>query len=137
MNSIETRTAILRVPKKNFLKVVMKEGVDVEAADAKENHLAALSLMGNERYVTLVDGQANCTVSPEAREYSTHPETYKNVIAMAIVVESLGMRLMGMFVMMLHKKNQNVNLELFKNVQEATEWLEKMYEEEKIFTVSK
>lgn len=131
MQKIETKTATFNMLEKDLLHVVMKEGAEVAFDEAKENYEAAMQLTSGSKYVVLVDGRANATVTEEGREFSTHPETYKNVIAQAIVIQSLASRLLANFLIQLHKRNKNAEMKLFNDYNLALAWVKEKLEEER------
>jgi hypothetical protein len=116
---------------KDVLLVVMKEDAVVAFDEAKENYEAAMQLTSGGKYVALVDGRANATVTEEGREFSTRPDTYKNVIAQAIVIESLASRLLANFVIQLHRRNKNAEMKLFNDYNAALAWIKEKLEEER------
>jgi hypothetical protein len=133
MNEIDTRTSVITLIKKNFIKVVMKEDADVDLPDSKENYEAAIKLTKGERYIVLVDGRNYTTMTESAKEFSSQKETYKNVIAMAIVIDSLPSRILGNFIIALHRKNQKAEMQLFTKEKAAINWLAQKYKEDKFY----
>jgi hypothetical protein len=115
---------------KDVLLVVMKKDAVVAFDEAKENYEAALQLTSG-KYVVLVDARAEATTTEEGREFSTRKETYKNVIAQAIVIESLASRLLANFVIQLHRRNKNAEMKLFNDYDAALTWIKEKLEEEK------
>ena len=131
MQKIQTKTATFSMLEKDMLLVVMKEDAVVERQEAKENYEAAMQLTSGSKYVVLVDGRAHATITDEGREFSTRPETYKNVIAQAIVIESLASRLLANFVIQLHRRNKNAEMKLFNDHDAALAWIKEKLEEER------
>ena len=131
MQKLQTKTATFSMLEKDVLLVVMKEDAVVAFDEAKENYEAAMQFTRGGKYVVLVDGRADATVTEEGREFSTRPETYKNVIAQAIVIESLANRLLANFLIMLHKRNKNAEMRLFNDYDAALAWLKEKLEEDR------
>ena len=131
MEIIEGKTATFSMLEKNILLVTMKENAEVELADAKENYEIALRLTAGNRYVSFVDARNYATITDEARNFSTQPYIYANVIAQAIVVTSLASRLLVNFLIKVHKKNKNVEMQLFNDYDKALNWLKQKLAEDK------
>jgi hypothetical protein len=131
MHKTNTKTATFSMLEKDILLVVMKEDAVVAFNEAKENYEMAVRLTSGGKYVVLVDGRAHATITDEGREFSTRPETYKNVIAQAIVIESLANRLLANFLIQLHKRNKNAEMKLFNDYDAALTWLKEKLEENK------
>lgn len=136
MEIIDGKTATFSMLDKNILHVVMKEGAEVELADAKENFEIAVRLTAGERYVSFVDARNYATITDEARNFSTQPHVYANTIAQAIVVTSLASRLLVNFLIKVHKKNKNVEMKLFNDYDKALNWLKQKLAEDKAAVVA-
>ena len=131
MQKIQTKTATLSMFEKDVLLVVMKEDAVVSFDEAKENYEAAMQLTSGGKYVVLVDARAEATTTEEGREFSTRKETYKNVIAQAIVIQSLASRLLANFIIQLHKRNKDAEMKLFNDYDAALAWTKEKLEEER------
>ncbi|HXB39061.1 MAG TPA: hypothetical protein VNZ49_00885 [Bacteroidia bacterium] len=128
---IETRTAVYSVIEKGILRVVMKENVNVTLEDVVENYETTLQLAKGKRYAALVEGQEHVTIDDNASEFSSREETFKDVIALAIVIKSLSARLLGVFLMNLNKRKHNADIKLFSNKDDALLWIQKKVEEDR------
>jgi hypothetical protein len=131
MEIIDGKTATFSMLDKNILLVTMKENAEVELADAKENYEIAMRLAKGNRYVSFVDARNYATITDEARNFSTQPFVYASVIAQAIVVSSLASRLIANFLITFHKKNKDVEMQLFNDYNKALNWLKQKLVEDK------
>ena len=104
-----------------ILLVCLLEGAEISLEDSKLMLEISLSIKGGEKFVALVDARAEITVSKESREWSTTPEAQKNMVAQAILVNSLANRLVGNFIIKFHKPIAKTSL--FSDEQAALVWL--------------
>jgi len=81
--------------------------------------------------VSFVDARNYATITDEARNFSTQPFVYASVIAQAIVVSSLASRLIANFLITFHKKNKDVEMQLFNDYNKALNWLKQKLVEDK------
>ena len=131
METIDCKTATLRMLDKSVLLVTMKEDAEVDLAAAIENYEAAMRLTNGSRYVSLVDARKYTTITDEGRKYALQDKMYTHVIAQAVVITSLATRLLANFLMQFTKKNKVVEMKLFNNYDVAFNWLqEKLVKEE-------
>lgn len=77
---------------------------------------------GKNKLKILVEPGKFSTITKEAREFSTKPETNKMTMASAVVVSSLAQRLLISFIINLTQK-QNMKMKIFETKQKALEWL--------------
>jgi len=77
---------------------------------------------GKDKLKILVEPGKFSTITKEAREFSTKPETNKMTMASAVVASSLAQRLLINFIVNLTQK-QSMKMKIFENKQKALEWL--------------
>ena len=130
MEVIETKTAVFSMLNEVTLKVVMKEDAVVDEPEAIENYEAAVKLTKGKRHAVFVDARHYATLTDEAREFSSAPEQHEQVIAQAIVINSLASRLLANFLIQFYKRVKRVEMHLFNDCEEAMTWLNKMISEE-------
>ncbi len=131
MEIINSKTSICSMIEPNILFVVMKGDAIVDISEVKENYEAAMKVTNGKRYASLVDARAFATITSEARDYSTLPEMYTNVVAQAVVVTSLANRLLANFLMQFYKKNKTVEMKIFNDCGTALIWLKEKLAEDK------
>jgi hypothetical protein len=129
MAKIVTSTAAYDIIEAHLFSCTMLEGAHVDLKDVDDNLAAVLALAQEERYAVLVDARAACTITPEAMEYSKRPESYRLLIAQAIVVDSLPNRIVANFIIKFHKPTAPTKL--FGNNADAIVWLQKCIKEDK------
>ncbi len=103
------------------MRVGLLEGAQIDIEDSKLMQQISLSVTGGKRFVVLIDARAEVTVSKESREWGSTEEGQKNLVAQAIVVNSLANRLVGNFIIKFHKPIAKTRL--FSDEQTALLWL--------------
>ncbi|MEO6883929.1 MAG: hypothetical protein ABI199_07880 [Bacteroidia bacterium] len=125
LRKIEISIGVVSLNDDGILIVKMNENAIVDVAQVKEQHEAALMLTEGKKYAVLIDARATISASPEARAYGALPELYPNILAQAILVNSLANKLMGNFYIKFNKPP--VPAQLFQTEKAAMDWLrEKM-----------
>jgi hypothetical protein len=128
MEKIITRTVeYTRLGEKLYLCHLF-DGVDIDVKDSEENYVAMLEISGRKRYAVLVDARVNITITKEAMVHSARPDMHKNLIAQAIVINSLANRLLGNFKIKLQKNQSNTRL--FNDYDKALSWLQEAVKKE-------
>ena len=119
---IETSIAFLEI-KNDILHVVFKPHADATLERVKETIVARNKLINGKETLVLIDNRELWQVSPDANEYSASEEVNKLTKAMAIVSgDSFPARLISNFFILLNKHIKPTKL--FKNEEDALEWLE-------------
>lgn len=116
----ETRNSILHY-KNNIITVRLKEKAEINVESMKEQYEAQQNLVGNNRYVVLVDATKNSDADSETRKFMAD---YKpvNRIATAIVSNTnIATMIMANAYMRLNQPS--VTTKLFKQETQALKWL--------------
>jgi hypothetical protein len=122
MNKIVTRTAIISYNNiSRILRIKILEGAEIEIADAIQNYEATLMLTRNDKYLVLVDGRVNLSVSREARAFAARPKN-NECIASAFVITSTANKLIGNFYINVNKPSTPTKI--FSSEEKAIEWLD-------------
>lgn len=121
MLSLETQTASISFLDKNILLIKMKEGAEIDVEEATENFEAVLKLAEGRKYAVLVDACVPVQVTPDARMYGANIERQRDLIAQAIVVNTLANRLIGNFIINFNKPFAPTKL--FSDNETALVWL--------------
>ncbi|HEV7230099.1 MAG TPA: hypothetical protein VGO45_02155 [Bacteroidia bacterium] len=129
MEEVYTKTAAYSFLEEGLLVCRMLENAEVNAEEVDENFELTMKLANGKRYVVLVDARTTVHMSKEGMERANRPETYKYLIAQAIVVDSLPNRLVGNFIIKFHKPTSPTRL--FSTMESATIWLRKCLQEDK------
>ena len=119
---ITTRTAKISQIAEEILRVEVLESSDVKEEDALENYLACKKMARGRKVAILIDSRTQTTASNEARAFSSGAEVSKLVIARAILIDSLAVKLLGNFYILVNKPHSPTRL--FKEEKEAMVWLE-------------
>lgn len=104
-----------------FVHAVMKQGCQMELADAQENVAAIFALAGGRRSRVLVDMRGVRSQSREARQYFAGPEAEKATRAVALLIGSPVSRVLANFFLRL--TNQQIPTALFTSEEAAIAWL--------------
>jgi hypothetical protein len=129
MKEVKTKTAAYSFIEDRLLLCRMLENADVGAAEVDENFDASQKLSNGKRYAVLVDARVSANLSKEGRERAHSERSYINLIAQAIVVDSLPNRLVVNFIIKFHKPLTPTRM--FSNMESALKWLRKCMEAEK------
>ena len=130
--SIEHKTVSITQLENDTILFKLKENSIIELEDSKKMYEETMQLSQGRKYASLVDARAIVTLTKEAREWSANPELHKNLIAQAIVINSLANRIVGNFIIRFHKPKAPTRL--FSSMEKAKEWLQerlKDYSEKK------
>lgn len=123
MNKIITRTAeITYNSNTRILRMKILEGSEIELADALQNHEAKKQLTKKDKFLSLVDGRVNLSVSREARAFAAQSKSDERAIASAFIITSTANKLIGNFYINVNKPS--VPTKLFSTEEKALEWLE-------------
>ena len=104
----------------DVLYIVFKEGLCIDVEESKE---ARLILQEGKSMKVLVDSRGLFQITKEARAYAAEPKSAEMSSAMAIVIGSLGTRLLTNFFIKFNKPNGSVRM--FNSIEKALEWLGK------------
>lgn len=122
---VQTSTVRISFDGKTLISEVL-DNVEIDAEAVESNFTATQKITGEHKYLSLVITGAYTTITKEGREATNDARFYKNVLAQAIVVQSLASRIMGNFLIGLYKKY--CPQRLFNSREEAEKWLEKYWE---------
>ena len=121
MKSIVTRTAEYSCLEEDIYLCKLIEGVEIDVEDTNDNLKATMEIAEGKFYAVLVDGRVQVSITKEGMANSVRPEFHKNLIANAILVNSLANRLVGNFIIKFHKPSSPTKL--FSDYTAALEWL--------------
>ena len=121
INHFTTRTAKISLEKEGYLKIVMLQGVIVDAEDALDNMLVVKNLSAGNKMLKLVDARGNWSMSTEARKVSKKNYSPETTLARAYIIDSFLTKLMFNFFRSFTEKK--VPEEFFNHEEEAIVWL--------------
>lgn len=120
---VETDKYTIRELEPGLLETVIKNNATIESRDAWEIKKYNLKISNNKPYVVLVTSGHLSSVSRGAREVVASKEYVGNTIAKALLVESLGHRIVGNFYLAVNKPF--IKTRMFTEREEALAWLRK------------
>lgn len=121
MNQINTRTAIITLIKKDFVRMNMLENIVLDINDMQENHKAANQINNNKPHVILIDTRLNSMSDDKARKFSSGDIPTKYRYAVAILFEGLAGRIIANS--LIKNYNPKVLTQNFDNELMAIKWL--------------
>ena len=121
--SVSTKCATFNILADGILHICLLEDSDIDLEESKLMQKKSLSLTNGKKFVALIDARAEVRVSKESREWGSTAEAQVNMIAQAIIVNSLANRLVGNFIIKFHKPVAKTRL--FSDEQSALDWLRK------------
>ncbi len=121
MQPIITKTASISYYEKDILLIKILQDSEIDVREAEETFQETLKITEGKRYAVLIDACIRVQVTPEARIYGAQKERQENLIAQAIVVNSLANRLLGNFIIKFNKPPAPTRL--FPDYGIALEWL--------------
>lgn len=99
--------------------------VDVDIVNLLKE--ANLKLMGDCKYCVLISSQFLASISKEARELAASKEFRKNTIAKALLISSIGHKIVGNFYLQVNKPVTKTRI--FSDREKALEWLKEQLKE--------
>jgi hypothetical protein len=121
-NSIITRTAKLSFNEEEcILYVELFPGNEIVLEDSLEHTKASQTLTQGKLHCAFVKALGNIDISSEARKHGANPEVQHNLIAQAVLVNSLATRIAGNFFIRFNKPPKPIRI--FTNPEDAKSWL--------------
>lgn len=118
----------LTLVENGIIENYVKPGVLIEAADAWEIKRQNLILSDQKEYCVLVVSGHLSSVSKEAREVVASREFIGKTLAKALLVDSLGHRIVGNFYLSVNKPK--IKTKIFSDRTEALKWLRNQLNEQ-------
>jgi hypothetical protein len=121
-NSIITRTAKLSFDKEEgILYIELFSGNEIGLEDSMAHNKATQKLTNGALHCAYIKALGNIDISSEARKYGSNPDIQKNLIAQAVLVNSLATRIAGNFFIRFNKPPKPTRI--FTNAEDAMSWL--------------
>lgn len=121
MKKIVTRTAVISYNSiSRILRIEIIKGSDIELSDALQNYEAAKILTKQDKYLILVDGRVDLSVSKEARAFAAQTKNDGST-ASAFIITSTANKLIGNFYININKPDKPTKI--FSSEEKAIEWL--------------
>ena len=104
-----------------FIK--LKDNLQIELQDSQKQYLFLKSKYdGINKHIILVEPGNDTSISKEAREFATKPESNEMTLATAVIVKSLAHRIIINFIINFTHQ-QTMKMKMFDNKQKAIDWL--------------
>ena len=125
-----SRCATFSLIEKGILRIELLKDSEIDLAESKAMQKISKQITEKKEFVALIDARNNVTVSKESREWGSTAEAQENMLAQAIIVDSLASRLIGNFIIQFHKPIAKTRL--FSDEADALDWLR---EQKRIFGI--
>ncbi|MBL0329748.1 MAG: hypothetical protein IPP64_10105 [Bacteroidetes bacterium] len=116
-----TKCASFTMIEDGIIHITLFENTEIDLVESKNMQQMSWSLTQGKPFVAMIDARVNIEVSKEAREWGSTPEAQKNMLAQAVLVNSIANKLVGNFIIKFHKPIAKTRL--FSDAPAALEWL--------------
>lgn len=104
-----------------MLYIELFSGNEIGLEDSMEHNEATQKLTNGVYHCAFIKALGNIDISSEARKYGSNPDIQKNLIAQAMLVNSLATRIAGNFYIRFNKPPKPTRI--FTNADDAMSWL--------------
>lgn len=123
IESITDRASTIEFWDNNIIFIKLKDDIQIELEDSKKQYLFLKSKFdGIHKHLILVESGVDTSISKEAREFSSKPESNEMTKATAVIVKSLAHRIIINFLIKLTHQ-QTMKMKMFDDKQSAINWL--------------
>lgn len=123
IESITDRASTIEFWDNSIICIKLKNDIQIELEDSKKQYLFLKSKFdGIHKHLILVEPGIDTSISKEAREFSSRPESNTMTKATAVIVKSLAHRILINFIIKLTHQ-QTMKMKMFDDKQKAIEWL--------------
>jgi hypothetical protein len=123
IESITDRASTIEFWDNDIIFIKLKNDIQIELEDSQKQYLFLKSKYdGVHRHLILVEPGLDTSISKEAREFSSRPESNTMTKATAVIVKSLAHRILINFIIKLTHQ-QTMKMRLFDDKQKAIDWL--------------
>lgn len=121
--NIQKTISILIEP--GIIENTFKGGQLIDDDDMRALRKANMSIVGDQPYTVLVQAEELINFTIKARELVASKEFRGNNVAKALLIRSLGQRIIANFYLKIHKPY--IKTKLFSDRKKATDWLREEY----------
>ncbi|MGZ3899915.1 MAG: DUF7793 family protein [Bacteroidia bacterium] len=118
---IKTQSATVRLITTRIIENIIHDYATLEKENVSEIKAINKQLTDGLLYAVLVDSGMYTSISKEARELTASKEFSQNTVAKALLVHTLGHRIVGQFYLKINKPH--INTKIFSDRGKAIEWL--------------
>jgi len=123
IETISDRASIIEFWDNGIIYIILKDDIQIELDDSTKQYLFLKSKYdGVNKHLILVESGLDTTISKEAREFSSKPQSNEMTKATAVIVKSLAHRILINFIIKLTHQ-QTMKMKLFDDKQKAIDWL--------------
>lgn len=106
-----------------IIENIVKEGVSIEREDILKINETNRSIAQGKKYTLLISSEAFATITREARELSASDQFIESTLAKAILVDSLGQKLVVNFYLSINKPKIKTRMFSNSDRDSAIKWL--------------
>ena len=121
LKTAHTKTARLELKKHNLVYVYTNENCVIEMDEVKTIHKALFEMVKGQPCYLIVFPAAGSTSTGEARQYAAKSKNEKNIMAEAVVVNNLALRILASFYANINQPKHKVKL--FSSSHSAVNWI--------------
>lgn len=123
LESYSDRASTVEFWDNDIVFIKLKDNIQIELEDSKKQYYFLKSKYdGINKHVILVEPGNDTSISKEAREFATKPESNAMTQATAVIVKSLAHRIIINFIINFTHQ-QTMKMKMFDNKQKAIDWL--------------
>lgn len=123
IESVEDRASTIEFWDNDIIFIKLKDNIQVELEDAHKQYLFLKAKYNSiNKHIILVETGLDTSISKEAREFASKPESNEMTAATAVIVKSLAHRIIINFIIKLTHQ-QTMKMKMFDDKQKAINWL--------------
>ena len=123
IESVEDRASTIEFWDNDIIFIKLKDNIQVELEDAQKQYVFLKAKYNNiNKHIILVETDLDTSISKEAREFASKPESNEMTEATAVIVKSLAHRIIINFIINLTHQ-QTMKMKMFDDKQKAINWL--------------
>lgn len=121
LQETKTEIATIRLLAPRIVENIIHDYVTLDIENVREIKEINKKLVSEHPYAVLVDSGLFTSITMEARKLSASSEFAESTVAKALLVRSLGHRMVGQFYIKVNKPR--INTKIFSDREQAIEWL--------------
>ena len=123
IESVEDRASNIEFWDNDIIFIKLRDGIQIELEDSKKQYFFLKSKYdGIHKHIILVETGLDTSISKEAREFASKPESNEMTQATAVIVKSLAHRIIINFIIKITHQ-QTMKMKMFDDKQKAINWL--------------
>lgn len=119
----KTKSATIRLLTPTIIENVIHDYAELDSADIIEIKEINKRLTGGKHYAVLVDSGMMTSITKEGRELSSSKDFQQQTTAKALLIRSLGHRIVGRFYIRVNKPH--IRTKIFSDRDKAIQWLKR------------